>query len=150
MKFIVGIGNPGEKYKKTRHNVGFEVLFGIRNRNNLTTEKRLTKSLLIPFGDSYLVRPNTYVNNTGQAIQNVIQELSVLLNKQEPIDFLIVSDDVNLAFGKLRFRESGSRGGHHGLESVIASLGTEDFPRLRIGVANERMPKDLTSFVQKK
>ncbi len=125
MKFIIGIGNPGKEYKHSRHNVGFEVLDRIKQKR-----------------DVLLIKPATFVNRTGDAV-------SVILEKHRPDSqaLLIVCDDVNLSFGKLRLRRSGSAGGHHGLESVIAALGCEDFPRLRLGVKNETMPKDLTAFV---
>ena len=92
-----------------------------------------------------LIRPDTFVNNTGEAV-------SALVKKYDPkaADILVVCDDVNLDFGKLRLRASGSAGGHHGLESVIASLGSGDFPRLRVGVRKPDMPRDLAGFVLEK
>src|SRR3989338_4089743 len=127
MKFIIGIGNPGKKYQGTRHNTGFRALDRLEGKIG---------------GDAMLIRPDTFVNNTGEAV-------SALVKKYDPkaADILVVCDDVNLDFGKLRLRASGSAGGHHGLESVIAALGSEGFARLRIGVRNERMPEDLTGFV---
>ena len=90
-----------------------------------------------------LVKPETYVNNTGEAAALFQQK-----HDSSPADFLFVCDDVNLSFGKLRLRDAGSSGGHHGLESAAHALGTDDFPRLRIGVGNETMPKDdLTHYV---
>ena len=128
MKFIVGIGNPGKKYEGTRHNVGFRVL-------DRLARKKMQGVLLI--------KPDTFVNNTGEVVAAVVKKRAA-----SPADFLFVCDDVNLAFGKLRLRDSGSAGGHHGLESVIAVLGSEDFARLRIGVGSEDMPKDdLTDYV---
>lgn len=129
MKFIVGIGNPGKKYEGTRHNIGFGVLDAVSARKNLDRKM--------------LLKPDTYVNATGCAVSEVIRK-----HRLTPSDVLVVCDDVNLQFGKLRLRPSGSAGGHHGLESVIAELGSEEFPRLRIGVGGEHMPKDdLTEFV---
>jgi peptidyl-tRNA hydrolase, PTH1 family len=128
LKFIVGIGNPGRKYEGTRHNVGFRALDRLRARD---------------LKDAVLVKPDTFVNNTGEAVAEILRKQGAV-----PRDLLIVCDDVNLAFGKLRLRDSGGPGGHHGLESVIAAAGTEDFPRLRIGVGSEGMPKDdLTDYV---
>lgn len=144
MKFIVGIGNPEKKYDKTRHNVGFRALDVLcQRRSGIWRSKKKSRSLVCSLDDGVLMKPETYVNNTGEAV-------SVTLKKHgaAPSDFLFVCDDVNLAFGKLRLREAGSAGGHHGLESIIAALGSEDFARLRIGVGNDGMPKeDLTGFV---
>ncbi|HTL71153.1 MAG TPA: aminoacyl-tRNA hydrolase [Candidatus Eisenbacteria bacterium] len=130
MKFIVGIGNPGRQYEGTRHNAGFAVL------------DRLADDC--PPG-TRLVRPGTFVNRTGDAVL----ELRSRHGAAES-DVLVVCDDVNLDFGKLRLRPDGSAGGHHGLESVIEALGSDGFPRLRIGVRNALMPQDLAGFVLEK
>lgn len=134
MKFVVGIGNPGRKYEGTRHNIGSRVLGVMRPRLDAAVK------------DVRLVDPGTYVNNTGDAVGELVSRFGA-----KPADLLIVCDDVNLVFGKLRFRASGSAGGHHGLESVIQALGSEDFARVRIGVGNETMPKDdLAPYVLEK
>jgi peptidyl-tRNA hydrolase, PTH1 family len=129
LKFVVGIGNPERKYDGTRHNIGFHALDVLRKR-------------LGGRPDVLLIKPDTYVNRTGEAASRLREKHGAALS-----DFLFVCDDVNLAFGKLRLRGSGSSGGHHGLESVIAAFGSEDFARLRIGVGTEDMPHDLTEFV---
>ena len=130
MKFIVGIGNPEKKYDGTRHNIGFHAL-------DVMSQK---------FGkreDVLLIKPDTYVNNTGDSVSKLCRKYAASSS-----DFLFVCDDVNLTFGKMRLRGSGGAGGHHGLESVIAAFGSEDFARLRIGVGSETMPKDdLTDYV---
>lgn len=132
MKFVIGIGNPEKKYDGTRHNIGFRAVD--------TLAKKLGK---IP--DVLFVKPGTYVNRTGE-------EAARLREKHDAAaaDFLFVSDDVNLVFGKLRFRAGGSSGGHHGLESVIEAFGSGDFARLRIGVGGENLPKDLAPYVLEK
>lgn len=127
MKFVIGIGNPGKEYEKTRHNVGFRVIDLLK--------KEEVRGV-------HLVKPLTYVNRTGQAVSHL-----ALKYKLDPKDILIICDDVNLPFGKLRLRASGSAGGHKGLLSVIESLDSGDFPRLRIGVGRESLPKNLASFV---
>ena len=129
MRFIVGIGNVGRPYEKTRHNVGFEALDAIASRKQLDRAS--------------LVKPDAYVNATGSTVAEIVHKRQTKLS-----DVLVVCDDVNLRFGKLRLRASGSAGGHHGLQSIIDEMKSEDFPRLRIGVGNERMPKDdLVPFV---
>ena len=130
MKFIVGIGNPGRQYEGTRHNVGFAVI------------ARLAAE--VP-PDTRLVRPDTFVNRTGEAVLELRTR-----HGAETKDVLLVCDDVNLDFGKLRLRPDGTAGGHHGLESVIEALGTDAFPRLRVGVRTASMPGDLTGFVLEK
>ena len=148
MKFIVGIGNPGKQYDGTRHNIGFMAVEAM-NKGGLAvqwTAKDKLKAQIAKTGDqALLMKPSTFVNLSGQCVAITAKKY-----QSAPKDFLIVCDDVNLAFGKIRFRESGSAGGHHGLESIIESLGSDEFPRLRIGVGNEIMPKDLASFVLEK
>jgi peptidyl-tRNA hydrolase, PTH1 family len=128
MKFIVGIGNPGSKYDGTRHNIGFAVLDELKGK--------------VAAKDVFLIKPKTFVNRTGDEVARIAGG-----HGAKPSDFLVVCDDVNLAFGKMRLRGSGSAGGHHGLESVIEALGSGDFARLRIGVGGDGMPKDLTGYV---
>ena len=144
MKFIVGIGNPEKQYDKTRHNIGFRVLDGLcAKRSGVWLSKKKSRSRVCSLDEGILIKPETYVNNTGDAVKAMLQKYGA-----GPSDFLFVCDDVNLVLGKLRLRDSGSAGGHHGLESVMAAFGSEDFPRLRVGVGNETMPKDdLTEFV---
>lgn len=141
MKFIIGIGNPEKKYDKTRHNIGFEIVDGL-NEGKWSKKNKLQAIVASLSEGIYLAKPQTYVNLTGKAVAAIAREF-----KLSPSDFLIVCDDVNLDFGKLRLRESGGAGGHHGLESVIEATGTMDFPRLRFGVRNADMPQDLTDFV---
>ena len=131
MKLIIGIGNPGRPYEGTRHNVGFAVLGELEKAPAGAWKK-----------NTLLVRPATFVNRTGEAVAALVQK-----HRPAPGELLVVCDDVNLKFGKLRLRASGSAGGHRGLLSVIEALGSEAFGRLRVGVKNENMPKDLAPFV---
>ena len=144
MKFIVGIGNPEKQYDKTRHNIGFRVLDSLCARHSgIWRVKKKSRSQVCSLESGILVKPETYVNNTGDAVKVMLQKYDAA-----PADFLFVCDDVNLMLGKIRLRDSGSAGGHHGLESVIGAFGSEDFTRLRVGVGNENMPTgDLTGFV---
>ena len=144
MRLLVGIGNPETRYDRTRHNIGFRVLDILcTKRAGTWRSKKKMKSLVCALDEAVLIKPETYVNNTGDAVEVALKKY-----RAAPSDFLFVCDDVNLALGKIRLRDSGSAGGHHGLESVIRAFGSEDFPRLRIGVGSESMPKgDLTEFV---
>lgn len=145
MKLIVGIGNTGAKYDMTRHNIGFDVVDRIAETAKARWADRPSlRSKVAEAGeDVLLVKPQDFVNNTGIAAERLEKEFH-----PKSDEWLFICDDVNLVFGKMRFRSEGSAGGHHGLESVIAALGHDGFPRLRLGVANDTMPKgDLSDFV---
>lgn len=146
MRFVVGIGNPGTRYEGTRHNVGFAVLdrlFAERAPGARWDVQRDLNALCGRAAEAWLVKPQTFVNVTGETVRALRRRHPDL----SPADLLVVSDDVNLDFGKLRIRPSGSAGGHHGLESVIEALGSEEFPRLRVGVRTADMPKELSGYV---
>ncbi len=148
MKFVVGIGNPERKYDGTRHNAGYEVLDGLGLLLGITKdwkEIRKFQALVQEVEGALLIKPLTYVNRSGDSIAGIVREYH-----PKPEDILVVCDDVNLDFQKLRIRKEGSAGGHHGLESIIAELNSQDFPRLRFGVRNPDMPHDLESFVLEK
>lgn len=149
MKIIVGLGNPGHTYHDTRHNVGFMVIGSLAER----WEVSVTHQLVSPpsgrpaavYGDSRhagsvvrLLMPLTMMNESGEALRGLAAARE---------DLLLVCDDVNLPLGILRVRPDGSDGGHHGLASCLAALGTEDVPRLRIGVGVQPLPRDLVDFV---
>ncbi|MDA1094981.1 MAG: aminoacyl-tRNA hydrolase [Acidobacteria bacterium] len=136
MKLIVGLGNPGAEYDGTRHNVGFEVVDEVARRWGLAFQSApadavLAKSHGLPGGPpaAILLKPLTFMNRSGQAVGAVQRYYRVELP-----DLFVVTEDVNLALGRLRARRQGSAGGHNGLRSVITCLGTEAFSRLRIGV----------------
>ena len=135
MKIVTGIGNPGKRYLGTRHNVGFEVVDLVAGQCGTEVRKRrfLSKVGSAQMGTEqvFLVKPQTYVNETGQAVRQVIDWMRLT-----PQDVLVVCDDANLELGCGRVRAAGSSGGHKGLQSVIDCLGTEEFPRLRIGVGS--------------
>ena len=134
MKLVVGIGNPGKKYLRTRHNVGFEVVERVALRNAMTFErdKRLDARLAkgrVGAADVWLVEPHSYVNLSGPVVAKIARERDVAHD-----DVLVVIDDYNLPLGALRLRSNGSAGGHNGMRSMIASFGSQEFPRLRIGI----------------
>lgn len=133
MKIILGLGNPGLKYKFSRHNLGFLVVEAVAGEIKIKINQKSANYL---FGQAkrnnqklLLVKPTTFVNLTGQAVRLILAQTKI-----ELADLLIICDDINLPLGKIRIRASGSDGGHKGLGSIIQSLGTEDFPRLRVGV----------------
>lgn len=136
MKLIIGLGNPGEKYSKTRHNLGFEVLEEFRKKNNLSeweSEAKFKSEIIKIENDLILARPQTFVNNSGLAAQAITN-----FYKITPNDVVIVQDDLDLPLGQIKAKIGGSGNGHHGLESIIDKLGTDQFIRVRLGIGNEK------------
>ena len=143
---VVGLGNPGPKYEWTRHNVGFLVIDQLADRENLPVQrlkhKALTNTALIGGKPVLLMKPTTYMNLSGEAVGEAAR-----FYKIPPDRVLVISDDVSLPQGKLRVRRSGSAGGHNGLKNIIAHLGTDQFPRLRVGVGEKPPRMDLADYV---
>jgi PTH1 family peptidyl-tRNA hydrolase len=143
LKIVVGLGNPGDQYAKTRHNIGWMVLDRLADRAGWAGKGRTRDASAVAMGrfhgmDLTLVKPLTWMNDSGLAVRKVLARQHAPL-----VDLLVVSDDFSLPFGKLRFREGGGPGGHNGLRSIIDELGTEKFSRLRVGIgAPERGFKD--------
>lgn len=143
MKAIVGLGNPGTEYAGTRHNVGFDVVDELARRwkARLTKWKSVADRAVVTDHDVVLVKPRTYMNDSGRAVSAMMTFWKIL-----PQDVLVVVDEVQLPLGKLRIRSSGSAGGHNGLKSVIQHVG-QGFPRLRIGVDRGHPDRDLSDRV---
>jgi peptidyl-tRNA hydrolase, PTH1 family len=133
MRMIVGLGNPGREYAHTRHNVGFDVLDKFAARQGVRIIKRRLKAMVAPFrfGDEeiLLVKPQTFMNLSGQSVGALLR-----MYKGEPDDILVVYDDMDVPFGKIRIRPQGSSGGHKGMESIVRAIGSTDFPRIRVGI----------------
>jgi PTH1 family peptidyl-tRNA hydrolase len=137
VKVVCGLGNPGERYRLTRHNVGFRVVDLLADRWGLTGEGRVKDGAAqlevrfdAPPDKVLLVKPLRFMNLSGGALKAAIRQSEV-----DPAeDILVVTDDVDLPLGRLRLRREGSAGGHNGLRSVIAALGGSEFPRLRVGI----------------
>lgn len=138
MKLIVGLGNPGAKYEKTRHNTGFRAVRAFHSLNALDFDGWKEKfTALVSEGKingekTILLLPQTYMNRSGQAVR-----LAADFWKIDSSDILIVTDDIDLPTGKIRIRPEGSAGGHNGLKDIFDKMGTNEIPRLRIGIANE-------------
>ncbi len=150
MKLIVGLGNVGPEFSKTRHNVGFMVLTDLAVRHDVSLRRRHVKgrTLLASYGDwkadgssGRLMLPQTMMNASGDAL-GALADWRVALR-----DILLVCDDVNLPLGTLRLRAHGNAGGHHGLASCLEVLATPQVARLRVGVGGQPLPRDLTEFV---
>ena len=147
---VVGLGNPGPKYEWTRHNVGFLVIDQLADRENLPVQrlkhKALTNTALIGGKPVLLMKPTTYMNLSGEAVGEAAR-----FYKIPPDRVLVVSGDVSLPQGKLRVRRSGSAGGHNGLKNIIAHLGTDQFPRIKVGVGGKPHPdSDMADWVLSK
>tara|TARA_Y100001968_G_scaffold324982_1_gene365434 strand:+ start:351 stop:965 length:615 start_codon:yes stop_codon:yes gene_type:complete len=135
-KFIIGLGNPEKKYSNTRHNIGFLLIEELLNKYNLkATLKNKLKSYYSEYildGIKYhLFMPNTYMNNSGEAIRSILKWYGIELK-----DILIIVDDIDIPLGKIRFRKQGSSGGHNGLKSIIKTINSQEFKRIRIGIGS--------------
>ncbi|MCR4797897.1 MAG: aminoacyl-tRNA hydrolase [Lachnospiraceae bacterium] len=146
MYMIAGLGNPGLKYRHTRHNAGFDALDVMAKEYGIPIKKRekngITGTGVIGGEKVLLVKPQTFMNNSGECIGALAS-----FYKVEPSHVIVLSDDIQLDYGKLRIRRKGSAGGHNGLKSIIAHLHTEEFPRIRIGVGKMEPGDDQITHV---
>ena len=147
MKLIVGLGNPGRKYRETRHNIGFAVADELARRGGVAFDAAPADGLIArvrtlgPEG-TLLLKPLTMMNASGFAVSEIARYFRIALD-----DILVVADDVNLPLGRLRARPLGSAGGHNGFRSIIEQLGTTGFARLRVGVGRGDPRRDLADYV---
>ena len=132
MNILVGLGNPGRKYSDTKHNFGFWVLALFAEKRSLTFQAGKGDYLLAKKGDLVCIKPTIFMNTIGVSLLDVKQFFNA-----ETENFLVVYDDIDLPLGTLRFRKSGGTGGHKGIESIIYQLQSEDFNRLRMGIATD-------------
>lgn len=146
---VVGLGNPGERYRMTRHNLGFLVVERIAAEWKVSWRDRAFAAETEWFSPAdcagvrlKLAKPLTYMNRSGLAVARLVEQEGII-----PEQLLVVCDDVNLPFGKLRIRLKGSDGGHNGLASIIEALGTEEFPRLRVGIGSNFEPGGMVDYV---
>jgi PTH1 family peptidyl-tRNA hydrolase len=154
MKIIIGLGNPGEKYEKTRHNIGFDIvsLFA-DSKMPIFSEWKLNKKFNSEISEGkigktkiVLAKPQTFMNNSGEAVSCISR-----FYKVSSKDIIIIHDDIDLPFGKIRIKKTGSSGGHRGLESIIKFLGNENFVRLKVGVGpKKKINDDAAKLVLKK
>lgn len=147
MRLIVGLGNPGKKYAETRHNVGFMAVDSLAEKIEGSFRKKFRAESLVAqaqiAGEKLiLAKPQTFMNLSGGAVRFLLKQ-----NGLSTKELIVVADEIDLPLGEIRLRERGSAGGHNGLRSVIESLETEDFPRIRIGVCGERGDQQTAEYV---
>lgn len=146
MYIIAGLGNPGKQYDKTRHNAGFMTLDVLADRYGIAIGEKAHKALIgkgmIEGNKVILVKPQTFMNLSGESIRSVMDYYQV-----EPSNFIVIYDDISLEPGALRIRKKGSAGGHNGIKNIIARLGTQEFPRVRVGVGAKPEQGDLVNYV---
>ena len=144
---IVGLGNPGQEYAATRHNLGFMLIDKLASDEGITVKRRECQSLVgqghIEGKATKLAKPQTFMNLSGHAVSCLVAKGELDLAK----DLVVISDDLALPLGKIRIRERGSAGGHNGLKSIIAEVGTDEFIRLRIGIQPDHPISDPKRFV---
>lgn len=133
MKLIVGLGNPGEQYQNTRHNIGFMVVDELAKTYNQTDWKLEDKfkAEFLKIGEVILLKPQTFMNLSGFAVSAVMEYYKISV-----VDLMVVQDDLDMEFGRLKFAQNSSDGGHNGIKSVTGQLGTKAYKRLKIGISN--------------
>lgn len=146
MKLFVGLGNPGRQYDKTRHNIGFDVIDRLSDKWGISLDQAKHKGI---FGIGHtggekviLLKPLTYMNLSGESIRAVMEYYDVNLE-----DLVVIYDDLDMPTGKIRLRQKGSAGGHNGIKSTIAHLGTQEFNRIRVGISRPQNGMAITDWV---
>ncbi|MEO2082452.1 MAG: aminoacyl-tRNA hydrolase [Desulfurobacteriaceae bacterium] len=146
IRLVVGLGNPGREYERTRHNVGWMVLDRVSERLGIPISRKKFRGiygeLSVNGRKIFLLKPLTYMNRSGESVAEFVR-----FYKIKPEEVMVVYDDLDLPLGKLRLRLKGSSGGHRGVESVEKSLGTREFPRLRIGIGRPERKEDVVNYV---
>ena len=147
MYIIVGLGNPTREYENTRHNIGFDVIDKLAQEFSITVLEKKHKALIgkgiINGQKVILAKPQTYMNLSGESVRELVDYYKV----EEETELLVIYDDISLDVGQLRIRKKGSAGGHNGIKSIIQHLGTDVFPRIKMGVGEKPKGYDLADYV---
>lgn len=147
MFIIVGLGNPTKEYEGTRHNVGFEVIDRLADKYNISVDTKKHRALIgkgmIGGQKVILAKPQTYMNLSGESVRSLLDYYKV----DEEEELLVIYDDISLGTGQLRIRAKGSAGGHNGIKNIIAHLGGQVFPRIKVGVGEKPPKYDLADYV---
>lgn len=145
-RIIVGLGNPGKEYARTRHNAGFQVIDRLAEKHNLKFSKMMNHAIVavgeVDGGKVVLVKPQTFMNESGAAVGPIVK-----FYKTPPAGLLVIYDDLDLPVAQIRMRKFGGSGGHNGMKSIIARVGTENFPRLRVGIGRPTGRMDPMDYV---
>jgi PTH1 family peptidyl-tRNA hydrolase len=144
MKLIVGLGNYGKEYQKTKHNYGFMVIDEFAKRNNFPEFKLNFFSLLSIKNNIIIAKPQTYMNNSGKAVKAISNYYKIL-----PEEIVIVHDDVDIKLGEIKEDQDRGSAGHNGIKSIIENLGTKNFKRIRMGINSEKLAESLENEVLK-
>ncbi len=146
MKLVVGLGNPGDDYVKTRHNIGFMVADSISKTNGITLNQTKFKGIIgrgtIGSEDVIIAKPQTYMNRSGESVSSLL-----FFYKLEPSDCIVICDDLELPSGKIRVRGKGGHGGHNGLRSIIEQTGSQEFVRVRVGIGRPEGRPGVSGYV---
>ena len=146
MKLVVGLGNPGRKYERTRHNLGFFIIDRMARWTGVTVKKRLCDAMFGEWSNEgervLLVKPQTYMNRSGESVKSLLGHF-----RSAPEDLTVIYDDLDLAFGRIRIRPTGRAGGHRGVLSIIENLGGARFYRVRVGIGRPPEGVDPLDFV---
>lgn len=146
MKLVVGLGNPGDDYVKTRHNIGFMVADSISKANSITLNQTKFKSIIgrgtIGSEDVIIAKPQTYMNRSGESVSSLL-----FFYKLEPSGCIVICDDLELPSGKIRVRGKGGHGGHNGLRSIIEQTGSQEFVRVRVGIGRPTDASLVSNYV---
>lgn len=146
MYIIAGLGNPTREYEKTRHNVGFDTIDVLADRLNTSVDEKKFKGLygrgIIAGEKVILLKPQTFMNLSGESVREAAD-----FYKVDPEHIIVIYDDISLDVGQLRIRKKGSAGGHNGIKNIIAHLGTQEFPRIKVGVGDKPPRMDLADYV---
>ncbi len=145
MKLLVGLGNPGKKYEQTRHNVGFMVADKVARQNQIAIKKNGYQGIYgvgrVASTETTILLPQTFMNNSGASVNAAFRSLGI-----SPGDLIVIYDDLDLPFGRLRIKKEGGHGGHNGIRDIIAVLGIRDFVRVRVGIGRPEFG-DITGHV---
>ena len=146
MYLIVGLGNPEKEYANTRHNMGFDTINEIAKRNNVAITKLKFKGLyetaIIQGKKVILLKPQTYMNLSGESIKEVVNFYNI-----EPKEIIVIYDDIDIEKGKIKLRKKGGAGSHNGMKSVVEELNTTDFARIRVGIGQPEFKSDMINYV---
>ena len=146
MKLIVGLGNPGKKYERTRHNLGFLIVDQIARQNGVAVQRKLCDALVGEWSDEgekeLLVKPQAYMNHSGDPVKGLLRKF-----RATAADLVVIYDDLDLPFGRIRIRAKGSAGGHRGVLSIMECLGGVQFSRIRVGIGRPPEEADAVDYV---